>query len=241
MLLSNIFDNLTFGELGSLYMGGLDDDGQIERKFFPQIINHINSGLDALYARFPIKTDQVVIKQYSHIERYILDSRFAQTNKNSNEPIKYIDDSEYEPFNDKVFLIEKVIDEGGEELFVNDEDHYWSVHIPAPNIVQIPFAEDENSCVVIYRSGLPRIYAHNPEDGKIIQPEKYYIDLPPAFLNILCLYIAGRQFGTLNDDQEGATNMYFQKYRAAAAEIEKQGLYNKNGRINMKLDNAGWV
>ena len=147
----------------------------------------------------------------------------------------------YEPFNDKVFLIEKVIDEGGEELFVNDEDHYWTVWTPAPNIVQIPYAEDENSCVIIYRSGLPKIYVHDPETKKLIQPENYYVDLPPAFLNALCLYIAAKQFSTVNDDQEGAANTYFNKYLAECAEIERQGLYNKNGRISQKLDNSGWV
>jgi len=222
-------------------MSGITENGVVERKHYPKIISLINSGLDAIYVRFPIKTDQVVIQQYDHIERYLLDYRFAQTNTLSAEPIKYIDDTQYEPFNDKVFLIEKVIDEDGQELYLNDEGHYWSVHTPAANIVQVPYPDNENSMVVVYRSGLKSIPADSfMGDTPEFTPASYYVDMPPVFLNALTLYIAAKEFGTLNSDQKNESNTYVQQYELACNEILKQGLFTKDTVINQKLEKFGW-
>ena len=56
MLLSELFDQLTFGELSQIYVAGRDEIG-IQAADYEKIIPHINLGLTELHKRFEIKTN----------------------------------------------------------------------------------------------------------------------------------------------------------------------------------------
>lgn len=215
-------------------MGGVDSGG-IQTSDYPRIVSHINLALTALYSRFPVKSEEVVIRLQDHIQVYYLDRRFAVTNTESTEPIKYLDDSKYMPFNDNVLGIDEVYNEMGETLFLNDEGQYWSIHTPSHNSIQIPYPEKENALIVKYRAGPVKLVA------KGLDPETQHVDLPNALLEPLLYFVASRAFSNLNSDQNAEGNNYATKYEASCRKIEELGLIIKDSHINVRLDEAGWI
>ena len=136
MLLSEIFDQLTYGELASIAMGGAGASGIVQTDY-PAIINSINLGLTEIHKRLDLRREEIFVQQYDQIQQYYLEPKYAVSNLESDEPIKYITDSEENPFLGNVLRIERIINEGGVELYVNDENQYCTVWTPSYN--SIPF------------------------------------------------------------------------------------------------------
>ena len=234
MLLSEVFDQLTFGELSQLNMGGVDNIG-IQPCDYPKVVPHINLGLAAIFARFSLKRQEVVVQQYDEIQQYILDKKFAQTNTEAVPYKKYIIDSVYQPFTNNVLKIEKVINEDGQELYKNDTDEYWSITTPAYNIVQVPYPEKENQMIVTYRA------SHDPILLPDLNPEEVDVSISPAILEPLLLYVAARVYSNLSSEGGNEGAAYMAKYEASCRKIEELGLPQKDETKNDRLDNAGWV
>lgn len=201
-----------------------------------KILTHVNLGLKELYKRFFLQSKQLTFQQYEHIETYTLDRRFAMTNIDSDEPIRYITDSVWEPFCDDVLKIEQVFDEDGRELFLNDRSQAWSVYTPAYNQVQIPYPMWCNILSVHYRASHPTVVFHPGDDPRQVQ-----LNIPEALLEPLLFYVAGRAFGTLATDEGNQGNIYMQKYEASCMRAEKLGLQVTPMYGNHRLDLNGWV
>jgi len=233
-------------------MGGVNTQG-IQVQDYPRVIPAINLALSELYKRFDLKRSEVVVQQYDQITMYKLDSRFAVTNVNSNEPIKYIEDSQYFPFQDDVLKIERVFNEEGEQLYLNQEnayttpesglgsefygsDKYWSVHIPSYNVVQVPYPDSANQMIITYRAKHPTI------SSTITDPSIVNVDLPESLLEALLLYIGSRvniNRGTELSLAEGQLQMA--KFEASISKITEMGIINSDDTENSKLDSRGWV
>ncbi len=78
MLLSDLFDQLTYGELSQLEYGGVDNEG-ILLENYKRVVPHVNLALTELHKRFLIREEEVTIRCYDHIETYILDPKYAAT------------------------------------------------------------------------------------------------------------------------------------------------------------------
>lgn len=235
MYLKEIFEQLMVGELANLSMGGVNEEG-IHECDYPKIIPHINLGLVELYKRFPIKMNEVVIQQFDHIQTYVLDSKYAITNKESREPTKYIIDSIYQPFTDDVLKIEKVFNELGEQLYLNDFEEYFSVHTPVYNTVQIPYPDRENQCIISYRAK----HVHIPSDH--IDPKSVEIDIPYSLVEPLLNFIGYRvNMNTAGDDRQDS-DRYLQRFEMTCKKIEELKLIDiVDNTENSKLRKAGWV
>ncbi len=234
MKLSEIFDQLTYGELSSLFMGGVDCV-KIQSDSYPQVVSYINAALRAIYTRFPLKTEQVTIKLEDHIQVYYLKSQYAKTNTDSTEPYKYIDDSVYLPFQDNVIEINQIFNEDGQTLFINNGDEYWSVHTPSYNSIQIPYPEKENSLIVMYRANHPVIAV------KDLVPEEEEIDIPLALLEAFLFYVGSRAFTNLNADQNAEGNNYAALYENSCRKVQELGLIPVSSNANTKLRKSGWT
>jgi len=235
MYLSEIFDQLTQGELSSLFLGKTDETG-IQISDYPKIVPHINLAVTELHKRFSLRVDEVSIQQYDQIQKYYLQSKFAQTNTDSSEPIKYIVDSQYAPFNGNVLRIEKVIDELGRELFINESDEYWSVHTPSFDCVQVPYPEKENQMLVTYRADV---------ESKILipglDPKRAWVAIPTHLLEALLYYVASRVFSAVNTDGMNEGNTYLAKFEKSVLKAQELGLDVEDNTNNVKLDDNGWV
>lgn len=236
MLLSEIFDSLRHGELGHMYMGGKEIDG-IAAEDWPAIVSHINLGLSALHKRFPLKYDEVIIQQFEEIQTYYLRKQYALTNSNSNELIKYIMDSEYQPFKENVIKIETVYSEFGEERPINDNNDNRSVFTPQFDAIIKPYNCKENAMSVVYRANHDKIIVTDD-----FNPDAIEVHLPITLIEPLLFFVANRVLngmGAGNNIQEA--NHYLSKYELACAQIETYGLMNKEAASNIRLEKSGWV
>ena len=247
MLLSDLFDQLTYGELSQLEYGGVDDEG-ITVDDYKRVIPHINLALTELHKRFLIREEEVTIRCYDHIETYILDRKYAASNLESEEKYKYIHDTSFEPFQDNVLKIEKVFNEDGQELFLNETDPYiinternlvshraWSINTPNFKTIQIPYPMKENALLVEYRADHERIVVQG------LEPAKTDIKIPAYLLEPFLLYIASRVYSSLGGDSAQEGMAYMAKFEASCKKIEELNLVNKEHAVNQRLEAAGWV
>jgi hypothetical protein len=262
MLLSDLLDQLTYGELTQLEYGGVDDEGMVSDNY-KRVIPHINLGLSELHKRFLLRAEEIIIDCEDHISTYHLTREYARTNETSTQPYKYIHDSIFEPFQDNVLKIEKVFNENGKELFLNTKgavshiggnntgklrvgetplfgmdvgSAFWGVHTPSFNTVQIPFPMETNSLLVEYRADHPRI------NVKDLDPSSTEVEIPSYLLEALLQYVSARAYTSLGGEggaQQGMT--FMAKFEASVAKAEQLGLVNIDIPINQKLEVNGWV
>ena len=159
-------------------------------------------------------------------------------------------DSAYAPFQDDVLRIEKIIDEDGQELYLNQEDDEWesnalrpnaettfSVYTPEFDAVQIPYPDADNQFIVHYRADHPKIAATVDIDPTAIE-----VIVPPALLEGLLLYVGGRvnlNRGTELSLAEGQT--FMTKFEHSIKTVENLNLRPTVDTTNRKLDRNGWV
>jgi len=155
MLLSEIFDQLAYGEFSQLQLGGANS-GTIDIDSYPRLITLINNGALALHTLFPLKYDRAIIDLYEHITRYQLHYDYALSNVASNQAYKYINDLGGNNFVNNIILITDVKNEEGVSLSLNTPQDINSLYTPEPNVVQVPYPIEGNSIEVIYRASPTR-------------------------------------------------------------------------------------
>ena len=234
MKLIDIFNQLTYGELFQLAVGGADASGILPEDY-PQIMTHINLALLEMYKRFPLKINEVTVQQYEQLTTYYLDSRYAESNLESTEEIKYITDSVYKPFQDDVLRIEQIYDECGAELFVNDTSKYWSVYVTEFNAIHVPLPDSNNAMDVSYRAAPVKL----PLTG--FDPETLDVALPLSHLEPFLLYIAARYYAGMPGTEAVKGAGYMAKYEMACQRIIQLNLVPTDNTANTKLERTGWV
>lgn len=238
--LSDVFTQLTYGELSQVSIGG-GDAGQIDDSNYEQIIAHINLGLTALYKRFPLKEERLTIVVQPGRITYPITSAYAISNNASLEVAKFIDDMII-PFKDDILKIERVYNSSGHEFSLNDDGDANSLFTPSANVLRIPPAIDTalmtSTLEIVYRANHPVIMVG---DGPF-NPANYNLELPITHLEPLLLYVASRfhaPSGMVNEFN--ASNNYAAKYEAACQEIEIKNLRVDQGSQYNRLRDNGWV
>ena len=238
MLLSEIFEHLTHGELAHLYIGGGGThELGIDPLNYPKMATMVNMGLIELHKRFPIKQDQVIIQLYSHITDYFLRYDYAQSNVASTKPYKYIIDySLATPFQDNVLLIRHVYDELGAEFPLNDLDQTTSLFTPQHDVLQVPWPDNENHLAIVYRAGPKKI-----NHIGLSRPELVEVELPEQYLEALCNYVGYRMFLSLNLGEGNAeANSLKALFDDSCARISNLGLYIADSNENLKFGDNKW-
>jgi len=246
MLLSDLFDQFTYGELSQLELAGVDDSG-ITVDNHKRIIPHVNLAITELHKRFCLKKEELHLACVDHIQMYHLTKEYAATNIASTQPVKYIHDTIFQPFQNNVLKVEKVFNEDGQELHLNENDPYiiqtetlqrsrkaWTVNTPSYNTIQIPYPMITNSLLVEYRANHPKIEIAN------LDPSNTEIDIPPQLIEALLQYVAARAYTSLGGDSAQEGNNYMTKFEASILNIERLGLLNSNNTTNQKLEVNGW-
>lgn len=198
-------------------------------------MSHINRALTKIYSRFLLSSKEIYIEQDESIAEYILDSRYAQTNTASLEPIKYIADSVAYPFEDDVLKIEQCFDEEGGLLFLNDPTECFSIYTPSFRSLQMPYPNDFNVVAVQYRASHPRLTYTPDEDAETIE-----VAVPESLYEALLYYVAYRASPQPIGGVDGAQT-FLQLYEQACQAVEKQGLYIQAETANWRFDAKGWV
>lgn len=238
MYLSKLFHQLGTGEIASYFLGSELAAGNIGKKYWPEIINHVNIGLTCLHTEFPLQEKELILQQYDHITKYRLTSEYAETNTASKVKYKYIKDSRFEPFQDDVLRIERVYDECYRDGYpLNDRTACDSLYTPGFNVLQVPTPCAHRTLFVIYRADHVEI----PID--ISDPSKVLVDIPRSLEEALLTYVAHRYLSSKNTEIASnlAARMYA-KYVSICQKIdEKDLILQSHGDINTHPQIQGWV
>jgi len=237
MILQDIYDQLCHGELSQLFVAGDAESGGLREEDKPRMLAPIQLGLSALHKRFLLKQKQLTINIQEGRSTYVLKDIYSLHNTNSNELIKYIDDAE-EPFKNDLLQIERVLDDKGNELPLNDHALPYSLRTAAYNVLVVPPDLDASTLTVLYRADHPKI---DPIMGQYVSFQEE-IELPVTHLEPLLYFVASRVMnpvGISGEFHEG--NNYAQKYEMACQELERHGYQLNNQDSNNKFQRNGWV
>ncbi|MCZ3125909.1 hypothetical protein NYZ29_17295 [Acinetobacter baumannii] len=240
MKLSDIFDQLAYGELSQL---ALVADGEIIPKDVNRIIAQVNMGLAELHKRFMLKRKTLTLQALDDVIRYPLLSKYAES---KGAELPYILDKD-EPFSDDIIEILSVHDENGRELALNthqamrNEYSVPEVFTPAFNILR--FAEDPvGKYTVTYKAGHPQLAKITDVQG--FDPSKVDIELPMTHLEALLFYIASRVITPINGTMNGAPQEgmnYAQRFEQACMLLLQQGLDVEESRESSRFVRNGFV
>jgi hypothetical protein len=223
MKLQEIFDQLTYGELSQLAIGG-SEVGVIAESDYPRIVAHINLGLNALYRRFQLKTGKTSVVLVPDQEYYTL----METDLLKVETIKAL--------NDAYFTL-------------NDSNDPYSIHtitmkklmVPLEVVNQDPDLPDDlkvSTLDITYRAAHPKI---NIGLG-YFDPERVDVELPDSHLEALLYFIASRVHNPVGMTNEFHTgNNYAAKYELACQALEQQNLHIDQQPTNTRMERNGWV
>lgn len=248
MKLKEIFDQLTYGELSQLSIGG-GEAGAIAPANYDRVLAHINLALTALYKRFPLKEGRITIELQPGRLTYPIHSKYAVSSTNSTELVRYIKDSVSEPFKDDIHKIERVYASGGLEFGLNDLEDPFSMMTPTATVLRVPASIvtppvdlDEQlvttTLQVVYRANHGLIAAV----GEALDPEAVEVELPYSHLEPLLYFVAARVHtptGMSNETNMG--NTYAAKYEQSCLEIETRNLRVDNVSQPDRLTRNGWV
>lgn len=210
MKVSNIFNDLKYGELRHFNLGESEIEG-----LFPvhhnMIINLINQGLLDIYARVPLMFKEVFIQPKTNMTIYRLVEKHAVSNTTPNVP-KFILDSPEEPFYGNIIKINAVYDKNGCSIVLNDTAACNSIFVVGMDTIQIPNPSDVDPLSIIYRTFPKELY----ENGDITQE----VDIPYVYKQALIHFIVAKcHLSRAHMDSEMKESTYMAKYNA---EIEYQ-------------------
>lgn len=245
MTLQEIFDQLSYGELAQINLGGSGDSG-INESNWERVLASVNLGLTELHKRFLLREARIDVLVQPGKTTYVLDKKYAVSNLKSTALPKYLNDSADAPFDNVLLKIERVYDEEGNELGLNQGGDAYdllntSCRTPSYNTLVIPAEVKSEVLTVVYRANHP-----------IIEKTLGYFDianvevaLPYSHLEALLFYVASRIMnpigvsGSQGQFHEG--NNYSAKFEAACALLERTNLRVDQSEWNTRLERNGWV
>lgn len=238
MNLLDVFTALTYGELKTLSLGNFcseDYESAPDPQDYAQIMSHITLGLTELHKRFWLRTEELYVQQYAHIQIYTLSWPYAATNTESTETYKYILDTAENPFTDNVLKIEECYNEIGELLILNNGKEEESLFTPTFRSLQVPNPVSANILAVQYRADHPKLVY-----TKGMNPASIDVALPGGLLEALLYYIAMRNFSSLNTDDNHQASNYRKKFEASCVQYKLEGLNIQPEMENNNFDARGW-
>lgn len=190
MKLSEVFSQLTFGELKQINIGGYDT-GTITPANYKEIVNHINLGVLDLYGKFPLKESHLILRTKADKLYYQL----IPANAFSSNPNDYfIVDTLAEPFTGDILQIQKVHDSKGDNLPINDATFTQGLKLTGYNTLMVPWTVEDSyvpdeELTVYYKSKPQMISVPTPSSLLDLARD---VPIPDALLEGLLLFVEYR-------------------------------------------------
>ena len=230
MQLSELLQRLCEGEFSGLAIGHQVDGSPLD-EHYAKIVRHVDMGLLELHKRFPLKIKEIFIQQYDQIQKYKLSERYAESNSDSNEPVKYLCDSRFNKFTDSGFLrIDTLFNELGEPVAIDDIGQQYSMFTSSHDTVQVPYPDNANSFIVHYKAGHPLL----PTD----RVDGVEVDLPYTHLEPLMFYVASRALASLNPEE---SNNYLMKFENSCMKLTQLNLAYTMNTPPEQFARGGWI
>lgn len=240
MKLSDVFNQLSHGELVQISLGGAQ--GVIDDSNYQRIMASINLGLIDLYSRFLLKEGRLTMNLLPGQSTYVLDKAYAVANRESQGVPKYILDTLAQPFENDLLRIERVYDAEGFELPLNGGGDtrdlgYLGCRTPNHKTLVVP-PSVLGPVVVVYRAMHPILV----KELGFFDAGEVEIELPMSHLNALLLFVASRVMNPVGMNAEfHSGNNYWAKYENACAMLENQNFRLDQSEENTRLVRNGWA
>lgn len=210
MLVSNIINDLKYGELRNFNLGDSSEEGLFP-VHYTMMINLINQGILDIYSRVPLMFKEIFIQPRTNMTIYRLLKKHAVSDTTPNVP-KFILDSVEEPFHGNIIKIHAIFNKTGCMYTLNDTAICDSIFVTGMDTIQVPDPSDTEPLSIIYRTYPKEIF----ENGDITQE----IDLPAVYKQALLHFIVAKcHLSRAHMDSEMKESTYMNKY---IAEIEFQ-------------------
>lgn len=223
MKLSEVFQQLAYGELSQISIGGITDDELAEEAHAP-LLAHVNLGLTAIYKRFNLKEGRITFPLV---------------------PGSYL----YKLAASDLHKIEQVYTAEGVELPLNDGNSAFSCTTPQLNTLRVvkkivdrtmdlPEKYQTTGLEVVYRANHTKVVA----SGGYLIPEMVELELPDSHLEALLYFVASRvhnPIGMVNEFNAG--NNWAAKYEMECQRLEGLNLEIDESNGNERLSRNGWV
>lgn len=212
MKLIEIFDQLTYGELSNVALGGMNDGFGIKESDYEKIAVHVNLGLLELHKRFHLKEPMVTIPVVPDQEEYTI-----------NE--------------DDFLHIIAISDDAGNDYSLN----VFNPDTPELNITTTGTSftctneEVGENFHVFYRA------KHAPIVPIGLDPHNLEIEINPSVLQPLLFFVASRVYASLPTlDGMNKGMEYLAKYEQACTMVDMYGLVQQNSS-EIDVKDVGWV
>jgi len=210
MKLTDLYDQLSFGELRLLFLSGNSIDtpaAGISAEQYPQLLPSIELGLMEIYKRFFLNEGNATVPLVDGTTTYVL-----------------------APTDDDLFKIERVYGVWAEEEYeipMNEQNNPRAIRNTSMDTLVLPtdtelapWLLETTELRVVYRANHPKI----DRTTALANPETYELHMPKQYMDPLCLYIASRVHTPLGAApgslHEG--NNYFQRFLASVQELKNQ-------------------
>ncbi len=246
MKLQEIFDHLSASVLTQISIGG-QTQGVVNSENRQRVTGMITQGLTDLHTRFLLKEKFCRLLLSPTTSIYQLNAKFAQSNADSGELTKYIDDSEM-PFLDDITRVHSVTTDGGFELFTSPAAKY-KVRLVSQTSVQVPQAilTQSNDLPPVYKTeGLVVTYcANHPAVGKtalsLMDPDTVDIDLPVQYLQALLYYVGHMAYTPIGQMAENSLGLsYSIKYEQECLRLKNGGVEIQASKEYDRMRDKGW-
>lgn len=243
MLLSELFTNLSYGELSNLSIGG-EGSGTIPDAHKARLLGYVNQSLTSIYSRFMLRENEVVVAAYDHITLYPLKKKFAVQDETvlAEGEVKFIEDTSFAPFEEDVVKVLGIYNEEGVEEALNDPLNEHSFYTPATGMdvtIQMPFPQEGNSYFVIYHATHPKLVIG--EGGAIDLSQQ--ILLPSVLESALQKRVAWHVFSPMNGAEHvSRAQEHLANFEMICFDAEQRDLVSTSRtQVNAKLHDRGWI
>ena len=250
--LQEILDNLTYGELGHVAIGGAAM-GHIEAKDYPRIVSCLNGALTAIHKRFLLRTGTVLVQQIEGQTTYYLRREFAVTNPDNPGQTKYLLDSEEDPFEDNLFKVERVFNANNAQFELNNPNisdlnpkydkagniiQTAPIYTPQFDVLHLQPASPPEIVRVEYRANHPKITMSDTFDPALIK-----LNIPYSILDAISLNVASRIYSplTAGDGQTAAASTFAYKYELECQRLDIEGMTLDGNLSDSRFEDNGWV
>lgn len=233
MLLSELYNQLSLGELSNLSMGN-NGSGEVKPTAKPAIVMHANEALLRLHSKFILKEKNLILGLLDHISTYKLQQAYT-VSAGAEGNSRYILDTVDDPFTGDIVRILEAQDSSGVDLNLNNDSDPLSLYTPQSEIIQVPNPKAGRAISLSYQAYHAELVHDDNAD-----PE---IEIPELLEGALKAYIGYKIFSNMQTQAAVArANDLRGLYEFTCNEvIEKDLISESRSAVTNKFHENGWI
>ena len=190
------------------------------RNDVPTVLSYINLGLLELYKRFSLSTKEIVIELQNNVEIYDMPvdymwivAAYGEVPINSTDTIN--------------------------SLPINVENNPVSINTINWYQVQIPNSIEGARVSLIYVAKPDMLIYNEATPDTLLQNE---LPLPDQLIEALLSYMAYRAYGTINNENQSESNVFYRKFEEASKRVKRDGVLTSDDlTMKTRIKTRGFV